>query len=123
LPRRGCDGDPTPDPFADTVWNANEFKRNPGVSGLTLKTVEAGRSPIAGIPVQLINTAGQVVGSAETDEDGFYMIVYKHKGKAALYMVRMNSPYSGYGFITLKGNGFEEANFTCMSKVRAQDPE
>ena len=54
---------------------------------------------------------GVSLGTAPTDEDGWYMIVYKHTGKPAEYTVELQ----GYGLSasgTLKANKLAEVNFT-----------
>jgi hypothetical protein len=49
-----------------------------------------------------------LLGPATTDEDGWYMFVYKHTGKPADYTVALDGQ-SQQG--TLKANKFAEANF------------
>lgn len=105
----------------DSVASINAFKRNPGVAGFALSSVESGRNPIPGVPIELIAPTGAVVGRGTTDVDGFYMVTYKHKGKAATYTVRVKSPYVGAGTVILKGNGFEQADFTCTSASCVRD--
>jgi len=53
------------------------------------------------------------VAEGISDQDGYYMIVYKHKGKAATYTVKL----AGTGCTQtksalLKGNGYDEVNFS-----------
>ncbi len=43
--------------------------------------------------------------TAVTDQDGFYLINYKHTGKAAVFQVRVPE-YGLMKEVTLKANGF-----------------
>ncbi len=109
------EGDPTI-LFTDSTWNSNEFKKNPGVGGLILanRLDGSGTEPVVNQLVRLLDPRGVKVGEARTDEDGFYMITYKHKGKPTVYRVVVVTPaYSGAQQVTLKGNGFSEGEFTC----------
>ena len=97
----------------DSVFNLNEFKRNPGVAGMLYES--DGVTPAsAGITVTLRDETGMLVGQTETDIDGFYFIAYKHKGRRSSYTVDVLGPGPSIlasDTITLKGNGFAEASF------------
>lgn len=80
----------------------NVFKKNPGTGGLTLKN--GNNKPVASVTAQLVSSAGKVVGSAITDQDGYFQIVYMHKGKPSDYKVRLPG-YNLEQTIRLKNNG------------------
>ncbi|MHA2064668.1 MAG: DUF7507 domain-containing protein, partial [Candidatus Thorarchaeota archaeon] len=94
-----------------TVQNENTFKRNPGFGGLV--TDEFG-NPIEGYTVIVYDPDGNIIGEAVTDEDGFWFIYYKHKGRRKLFTIEL---YDDLGnFVTdqtveLKANKFAEVNF------------
>jgi hypothetical protein len=111
-------------PICDTAYNDNEFKKNPGVAGIVVSGVSGPPgcsdvscgTPIVGARVELVNSSGVVVGTALTNEDGWYQIVYKHTGKPALYTVNLYNPASASlpmatKSVTLKGNAFVEVSF------------
>jgi len=83
--------------------STNAFKKNPGGAGLTLRALDS--SPVSGVTVQLIAPTGKVVGTGVTDTDGFYQILYKHKGKPADYTVRVPA-YNLQQTARLKSNGY-----------------
>ena len=88
--------------------STNIFKKNPGSAG-NLSQFDTAK-PKAGVGVQLISPTNTVVGTATSDENGVWQIVYKHTGKAANYTVKL----LGLGrqqTITLKANGFVLVNF------------
>ena len=97
--------------FSDTVQNLNEFKGVRGVLGLAL-TSSNGEGQAA-LTVSLEHPTNGVVAAGETDEDGYYLVDYKHKGKHTAYTVTLHDgSASGLsGQATLKGNGFAEVNF------------
>jgi hypothetical protein len=81
----------------------NQFKKNPGVNGLTLQTATG--NPKSGVKVELWSPANKLLLSYTTDVDGFYMLNYKHTGKAADYAVKLPA----FGLtkkVTLKANGY-----------------
>jgi hypothetical protein len=86
----------------------NIFKKVPGTGGTVL--TEGTMFPMPGVQVQLYDPESLLIGYAETDEDGFYMIIYKHKGKRATYNVVLPDLDLSQE-ISLKGNGFDIANF------------
>jgi hypothetical protein len=55
--------------------------------------------------VQLIGPTGSLLGTTYTDLDGFYMITYKHKGKAADFTVRLPD-LNRQTVVRLKANGY-----------------
>ena len=109
-------GDP-PQEGDDTVQNDNEFKKNPGVAGrVTLGTTASG-APVEvsdAVQIDLWNPAGDHVGSCDgkvgkkgedtgesecfgfdlTDSDAWWQIIYKHKGKPAMFTIDVSFPTS-----------------------------
>ena len=103
---------PPPAIGGDAVQNENEFKKNPGVGGLVqLKTSAAPYPNPPGLTVTLWPPTGPSVGTAITDPDGWYMIPYKHTGKAATYRVSLPAPDGRCQLVTLKANAFAEASW------------
>ena len=91
-----------------TIHNENVFKKNPGVAGMITDSTLEG---VKNVRVELRNSKG-LVTYAITDEDGWYIIAYKHTGKAAIFTVKIaTTPYSGQADITLKANGFVQQDF------------
>jgi hypothetical protein len=88
--------------------STNIFKKNPGTGGLTLKGGNG--NPKSGVNVQLVSPAGKVVGTAITDQDGYFQIVYMHKGKPSDYKVKLPA-YNQEVTIRLKNNGYQIAMF------------
>ena len=89
----------------DTVSSLNEFKRIGGVLGQTMLGAEAA----AGLKVRLLKGT-TVVASGTSDADGFYLLAYKHTGKAANFAVQI----VGMGLqqvVTLKANGYAQVNW------------
>jgi hypothetical protein len=94
----------------DAVQNVNTFKKNPGVGGLVRSAVSA--DPVIGATVTLRNPANQVIGLALSDEDGFYMINYKHTGRAVTYTVTARAgTWTQTIPVTLKANGYVHLDF------------
>ncbi len=91
----------------DSVQNDNEFKKNPGVGGLVQLTTGYVGAP--NVTATLKNASGVQVQTGITDADGWYMIPYKHTGKAATYRVFL--PDGRCQQVALKANGFAEASF------------
>ena len=98
------------------VSSANAFKNNPGVAGLPLR--QAYSEPVEGCDVMLVKSSGQLlVGTAVTDEDGFFQITYRHLGPPTIYAVTLTEPGGGDPTsvdVTLKGNGFAHVTFMLL---------
>jgi hypothetical protein len=95
-----------------TIESINAFKKNPGVGGLV--AYASTEDPVAGATVELIDPDGEVVGTAVTDADGFYMILYRHRGRRAMYTVRLTTldGHTDEEDVELKGgNTLMEVNF------------
>ncbi len=95
----------------DSVQNLNKFKRISGAFGLV--QASATSSAIDGAQLLLVRQdSGEVVQTAETDEDGAYLLLYKHKGKPALYNVfLLGETEDLVQEIELQGNGWVEVMF------------
>jgi hypothetical protein len=92
---------------SQTVQNSNEFKKIPGFGGLVLD----GANPVPDVAVVITHGDGTDLGTTTTDKDGWYMLVYKHKGKMAEFTVSLPA-YDGQSkSVTLKANKFAEVNF------------
>jgi hypothetical protein len=103
---------------SDSVFNLNEFKKIPGVGGFVHT---ASGDPVAGAVVQLgipgsVTKAAATSLQAVTDEDGWYMIEYKHIGKPQVYRMDVwdedGNPIASDVEVPLKGNAYTEVNFT-----------
>ncbi len=95
----------------DSVQNLNIFKRISGAFGQVLAS--ASGSAIAGGSLLLVrDDSGEVVQTSETDQDGSYLLLYKHKGKPALYNVFLLGETEDLVHqIELQGNGWVEVMF------------
>jgi hypothetical protein len=152
---------------SDSVQNDNEFKKNPGVAGrVTLGTTASGDAVDVGdeVEIHLTDPEGNPVGSCDgkvdrrgndngsacfgfdwTDSDGWWQIIYKHKGKPAMYTIDVVFPASydncyaddtdwscgstGSDWVCtkqerLKGNAFSEVNLELFlgDMITACDP-
>jgi len=88
---------------SQVIQNTNEFKKIPGFGGL----VTDGVNPVEDATVE-IYLNGELLATELTDEDGWYMFVYKHTGKPAEFKVTLDGmEVTG----TLKANKFVEASF------------
>ena len=95
--------------FDDTVQNLNYFKRPAGAFGL-VQTSSNGQG-VSGASLSLVHPTNGVVQTGETDEDGYYLLNYKHKGKPTAYTITLDDGSELSGEAPLKGNGFVEVNF------------
>jgi len=99
--------------FEDEVQSLNEFKRIAGGYGRVHYSDDG--EGVEGLEVMLYrNSTGQVVQSGTTDEDGFYTLVYKHKGKKDVYTVILFEA-GMQQLIQLKGNGWAEVDFDLFT--------
>jgi hypothetical protein len=100
--------DSLPPESSSAVYNANEFKKIAGVFGRLTSGVDG----VVGTLVQLKrpSQANAVVAFGTSDADGYYLLAYKHTGKAEIYNVVLPN---GQSFpVTLKANGWAEMNFS-----------
>jgi hypothetical protein len=96
---------------AQTVHSVNDFKRNPGFGGPCLLNPDLGSAPLVGVKVEAWDSKGTTkIGEALTDVDGNYYIAYKHKAKAAEYLVKLPA-YNKQQKVTIKANGFGYVEF------------
>jgi hypothetical protein len=97
---------------SSTVKSCNRFKRNPGVGGGVMNTLTDYRSP--GVSATLKDSKGALLVSGVTDEDGWYMLSYSHRGKEATFYVTVTPPggRAKTQTIKLKANRYAEVNFT-----------
>jgi hypothetical protein len=94
--------------FSKTIQNFNVFKKDPGIGGLVLRAGSG--DPVQNVAVDIYQGTKKV-GTATTDEDGWYMWVYKYTGKAVEFTVKLPA-YNLTQSITLKSNGYGIVNFT-----------
>ncbi len=94
-----------------TVQSENVFKKDPGIAGLVL---DQNGTPVPGVMVQIYDSSGHLLAAVYTDKDGWYMWSYKYTGKPATFTVSLPS-YGQSQSLTLKSNGFVEANFTVKT--------
>ncbi|TFG57275.1 MAG: DUF1080 domain-containing protein [Methanomassiliicoccus sp.] len=96
------------DYFADdAVMNTNSFKINPGFGGLVL---DEDGDPVVGATVE-IWLKNDLIGTAVTDDDGWYMFEYKHIGRSVTYTLKL---YIDGGFITEKSVTVKANSFSMV---------
>jgi hypothetical protein len=106
---------------SDTVRNTNVFKRDPGFGGLVL---DMEGYPVKGVKVQVyLGTTTTCIGTVYTDEDGWYMLNYKHTGKATTFTVKMGvtigeTTYTKWESVTVKANGFAVVNWIVPTLLK-----
>jgi uncharacterized repeat protein (TIGR01451 family) len=89
-----------------TIESINEFKRINGVAGLV---VGANGEPLAGSTVQIWQGT-KLWKTVVTDQDGWYMALFKYTGKATTFTVKWIS-LGVQASVTLKSNGFAQVNY------------
>jgi hypothetical protein len=103
---------------SDRICSFNTFKRNPGVGGMTqkTKTVDGAIDKISvqGCVAVLKDAKGAVMASGTSDEDGWYLLNYKHTGKATTFYVTVTPPGkpAQTQTVTLKANAYLQTDFT-----------
>jgi hypothetical protein len=60
--------------------------------------------------VEIYSPKGAKLVTLYTDEDGYYMFLYKHTAKAATYTIKLPN-YGRTVSITVKANGFAAVDF------------
>ena len=101
----------TSDDFTDTVQNLNIFKPISGAFGLCNRSDNGDPCP-ENVAVELVrNSTSEVVQSTVTDEDGFYGLIYAHRGKPAFYTVFLLGDYNLSHKVKLNSKGWAEVNF------------
>ena len=91
-------------PDSPEIRNINIFKNDPGFYGV----VTVNGEPIAGATITIRDSAGRIIGTATTDENGYYFYYYKYTGKEAKFTVTLTSTATGTRSqtVTLKSNKF-----------------
>jgi hypothetical protein len=100
--------------FGDQVQSLNIFKQIKGLSGMVMASDTESGVPAAWVEVVRVKT-GELVGTGVTDDDGYYAIPYKHKGKRAMYHVTLNGGHNIVQRVQLKSNGWAEVNFDVFT--------
>jgi hypothetical protein len=103
---------------SDTVHNMNVFKRDPGFGGLV---VDKDGYPVKGAMVK-VYLGSTCIGTVYTDEDGWYMLNFKHTGKSVSYTVKMEFSYKEEVYrmqssVTVKANSFSLVSFQLAVAV------
>jgi hypothetical protein len=99
----------------DMVSNLNEFKGIAGVIGQALFGDEA----VGGLTLRLMN-GSKVLARGSTDADGFYLLGYKHKGRAANFTVEITG-LNMQQVVTLKANGYVEVDWDLLNGLTTVD--
>ena len=89
-----------------TIDSQNEFKRINGVAGLV---VGVNGEPVAGSTVHIWQGTS-LWKTVTTDQDGWYMALFKYTGKATTFTVKWIS-LGVQASVTLKSNGFAQVNY------------
>jgi hypothetical protein len=107
--------------FGDFIQNVNLFKKIAGAFGRV--GCESQGAGLANYYLELVSN-GKVVKSGFTDEDGYYSLPYKHKGKQALYDIRLYAAkpevepsfplYTTNPGFYLQSNGWVELNLSAL---------
>ena len=104
----------------DSICNINVFKKLPGVGGLagtqyTTSDGIVGTAPKGGCKAVLKDSKGLVLATGQTDADGWYFCEYKWTGKATIVYLTLTPPggQPKTQAVTLKSNGFVQADFIC----------
>ena len=101
----------------DFIQNVNPFKGIAGAFGQVSYSVEDLVEGRPGYYLELVDSENNVVQTGLTDEDGYYLLQYKHKGKPAPYTIDLYESEGGPLIYTtspsfyLQGNGWVEINF------------
>jgi hypothetical protein len=91
------------------VSSLNEFKGIAGVIGQTMLADDAA----TGRQLRLLKGT-TVVATGTSDADGFYLLNYKHKGKAENFTAEIVGSKLKQ-VVTLKANGYAEVNWDLLT--------
>jgi hypothetical protein len=100
---------------SDTVSSLNDFKGIAGIIGQTMLADEG----VSGLKLRLMN-GSTVLATGSTDADGFYLLGYKHKGKAASFTVEIAGSNMKQD-VTLKANGYAEVDWDLLTGLATVD--
>jgi hypothetical protein len=104
-----------PSVFGDQVESLNEFKRIAGGFGRVHRSNNGSGVEGAHVMLHRLST-DEIVQMGTTDEDGAYLLSYKHTGAPELYLVILTNPQMDQ-LVQLKGNGWAEVNFDVHTGV------
>ena len=90
---------------------------SPGCPGPEIKDQPCTK-PLAGKEVQLLNSAGKVVGKATTGDDGKFTINAKHGKYALKIIVDAMYPKCPMTEVTIKRHSITKTNISCDSGMR-----
>ena len=107
--------------LTDTVLNSNDFKKIAGVFGQVFNSTNGNGITPAHVRLRRIST-NSIVAQGDADSDGYYMLAYKHTGKAELYRVELTSPAGVNVNVQLKANSWAEVNFAYDSNTNTWTP-
>jgi hypothetical protein len=99
--------------FEDQLQNLNMFKQIAGAFGRVWCATDGEGYEYY---LQLVHPSDGVVQSTQADEDGYFALSYKHKGKPTGYLVEVYSDAAFSNLVTsttveLQGNGWAEVAF------------
>jgi PKD repeat protein len=103
-----------PSKVTTVVENLHVFKRNPGVAGLVFDEFLNPPHDFASYTVALLTSGGILVKPPVLlDQDGYYEVLYKHKGRATAYTIELRRQDINVAskLVLLKGNGFDGVDF------------
>ena len=69
---------------------------------------------VHGVTVTIYKPDHKVLGSATTDADGYYLVPYKHTGKAATFFVSLKPAYDQDKSVVVKANSFVWVDFQVL---------
>ena len=95
----------------DIIHNVNEFKPIAGVFGMCIQSDTGDPCPQDSTVTLLDVKSGDILLNTETDEDGFYQLVYTHRGKPTVFTVRLGGSYDLEQDVELHSNGWAEVIF------------
>ena len=108
----------TGDSGGGTVESFNEFKKNPGIGSLALKTTCGDAVPFTTIEYW---QGSKKLGTQATDEDGWSMWLYKYTGKATTFTVKLPA-YGLSKSVTMKSNGYVSVGFSVPEGTATPSP-
>lgn len=86
----------------------NEIKKFAGFLGFVSDLSE--EAPVPNTKVEIYDPKGVKLTTLYTDEDGYYMFLYKHTAKAATYTIKLPN-YGRTVSVLVKSNGFAAVDF------------